>query len=114
MEPDKHLSELIVMSVLNDRGDDRFAEIFSSFTELDSYANMVVVGKQAFVFSHSGQFANVQAFADKVEGLQKVPIVDAIIAYDCLSSGETYLLVVRNALCVPTMEINLIPPFILT
>ena len=54
MEPNKHLSELIVMSVLNDRGDDRFADIFSSFTELDSHASMVVVGKQAFVFSHSG------------------------------------------------------------
>ena len=113
MEPNKHLSELIVMSVLNDRGDERFAEIFSSFTELDSHVNMVVVGKQAFVFSHSGQYANVQAFADEVKGLQKVPIVDAVIAYDCPSSGETYLLVVRNVLCVPTMEINLIPPFIL-
>ena len=113
MEPNKHLSELIVMSVLNDGGDDKFADIFLSFTELDSHANMVVVGKQAFVFSHSGQYANVQAFADEVKGLQKVPIVDAVIAYDCPSSGETYLLVVRNALCVPTMEINLIPPFIL-
>ena len=113
MEPNKHLSELIVMSVLNDRGDDRFAEIFSSFTELEVHANMVVVGKQAFVFSHSGQYANVQAFAGEVKGLQKVPIVDAVIAYDCPSSGETYLLVVQNVLCVPTMEINLIPPFIL-
>merc|ERR1712194_662793 len=101
------------MLVLNDAGGDRFAGIFSSFTELDSHANMVEVGRQAFVFSHSGQYANVQAFADEVEGLQKVPIDDAVIAYDCLSSGETYLLVVRNALCVPTMEINLIPPFIL-
>ena len=39
--------------------------------------------------------------------------MDAVIAYDFQTSGETYLLVVRNALCVPTMEINLIPPFIL-
>ena len=101
------------MSVLNDRGDDRFAEIFLSFTELDSHANMVVVGKQAFVFSHSGQYANVQVFAKEVEGLSLVPIVDAVIAYNCPSSGETHLLVVRNTLCVPTMEINLIPPFIL-
>ena len=28
-------------------------------------------------------------------------------------SGQAYLLVVRNALCVPFMEHNLIPPFIL-
>ena len=70
---------------------------------------MVVIGKQAFVFSYSGQYADVQAFAKWVKGLPEVPIVDAVIAYDFPSSGETYLLFVRNALCVPTMDINLIP-----
>ena len=74
---------------------------------------MVVIVKQAFLFSHSGQYSNVQAFAKEVMGLPKVSIVDAVIAYDCQTSGETYLLVVRNALCVPTVDINLIPPFIL-
>ena len=39
--------------------------------------------------------------------------MDAVIAYDFQTSGETYLLVVRNSLCVPTMEINLIPPIIM-
>ena len=42
-----------------------------------------------------------------------MPIVNVVIAYDSQSSGETYLLVVQNSLCVPTMEINLIPPLIL-
>ena len=74
---------------------------------------MVVIGKQVFVFSNSGQYANVQVFAKEVKGLTKVPIVDAVIDYDSQSSGETYLLVVRNDLCVPTMDINLITPFIL-
>ena len=55
----------------------------------------------------------MQAFAKEVKGLPKVPIVDNLRAYDCQNSGKTYLLVVRNALCVPTMDINLIPPFIL-
>ena len=74
---------------------------------------MVVIGKQVFVFSHSGQYANVRAFTDEVKGIPKVPIVDAVIAYDCPKSGQTYLLVVRNDLCVPSMEHNLKPPFIL-
>ena len=39
--------------------------------------------------------------------------MDDVIEYDCTSSGETYLLDVRNALCVPTIYINLIPPFVL-
>ena len=84
-----------------------------SSTELDSHANMVVIGKQAFFFSHSGQYANVRSFADEVKGIPKVPIVDAVIHYDCPKYGYTYLLVVRNALYVPSMEHNLIPPFIL-
>ena len=39
--------------------------------------------------------------------------MDSVISYDCPQSGQTYLLVVRNALCVPYMEHNLILPFIL-
>ena len=74
---------------------------------------MVVIGKQAFIFSHSGQYANVRAFIDEVKGIPKIPIVDAVIAYDCPQSEQTYLLVMRNAFCVPSMEHNLIPPFIL-
>ena len=42
-----------------------------------------------------------------------MPIVDAVIAYNCPYLGEAYLLVVQNTLCLDTMEINLIPPFIL-
>ena len=74
---------------------------------------MMVIGKQAFIFSHSGQYAHVRAFTDEVKGIPKVPIVNAVIAYDFPQSGQTYLLMVRNALCVPSMEHNLIPPFIL-
>ena len=74
---------------------------------------MVVIGKHVFIFSHSGKYANVRAFTDEVKSIPKVPIVDAGIAYELPQSGQTYLLVVRNYLCVPSMEHNLIPPFIL-
>ena len=109
LEPNRNLVDKIMMSILS-IGESDF---YLSATEIDSHANMVVIGKQVFVYSHSGQNENVQAFAKEVKGLPKVPIVDAVIAYYCQTSGETYLLVIRNALCVPTMEINLIPPFIL-
>ena len=69
LEPNKHLCDLILMLVLNETGDERFAGTISLFTEFDLHANMVVVGKQAFVFGHSSQYANVQVFADKVKGL---------------------------------------------
>ena len=109
LEPNRHLVDKIMMSI-SSIGESDF---YLSATELDSHANMVVIGKQAFVYIHSVQYANVQAFEKEVKGLPKVPIVDAATAYDFQTSGETYLLVVRNSLCVPTMEINLIPPFIL-
>ena len=74
---------------------------------------MMFIGKQAFIFIHSGQYANVQSFTDEVKGIPKVPIVDAVIAYDWPKYVQTYLLVAINALCVPSMEHNFIPPFIL-
>ena len=48
---------------------------------------MVVIVKHAFVFGHSGQYASVKDFAKEVKDLPEVPIVDAMIAYDCPSSG---------------------------
>ena len=82
-------------------------------TQLDSYANMVVVGDHASVFGHSGKSADVRPFSNDCSKLESVPIVDAAMAYDCPYSMKTYILAVRNALHVSSMEHNLIPPFIL-
>lgn len=83
-------------------------------TELDSHTNMCVIGKHSLVIQYSGRHADVSAFSPSVESLHKVPIVDAAIAYDCpYSSSKTYILVVRNALYVPSMHNNLIPPFVM-
>ena len=32
----------------------------ASTSELDPHANMIVVGKQAFVFNNTGQYSNVK------------------------------------------------------
>ena len=74
---------------------------------------MAVVGHQAYVISHMNQFVNVQAFADEVTGLTDIHVVDAAIGYDCPYSGETYIVALKNALSVPSMSHNLVPPFIL-
>jgi hypothetical protein len=52
-------------------------------TELDTHANMVVVGRQATIISRSGRNAEVWAFSNECSKLEEVPIVDAAIAYDC-------------------------------
>ena len=45
--------------------------------------------------------------------MSKVPIVDAAVAYDCPFSGQTILMVARNAMYVESMDHNLVPPFIM-
>eukprot|EP00957_Ditylum_brightwellii_P015461 1163567-Ditylum_brightwellii.AAC.1 len=39
--------------------------------------------------------------------------MDAAVKYDCPHIDKTYMLLVRNALYVPSMDHNLIPPFVL-
>jgi len=82
-------------------------------TELDSHANMVVVGKNAFVFEMTGRTCNVKPFSDELGIAESVPIVHAAIAYDCPYTFKTFILLVRNALYMPSMSCNLIPPFIM-
>ena len=84
-----------------------------STTQLDSHANMVVVGNNATIFSNSGKSADVRPFSSECSKMESVPIVDAAIAYDCPYTLKTYLITVRNALHVPSMEHNLIPLFIM-
>ena len=81
-------------------------------SELDSHANMCVFGKHCIVISESKRTVDVSAFTSAAGGLTKVPIVDALVAYNCKRTNQVYLLVARNVLYVEQMENNLIPPFI--
>ena len=87
-------------------------ETFSR-TELDSHANMVVLGRHSFIFETTGRTCTVYPFTDDLGKATDIPIVDGAIAYDCPHSGITYLLLLRNVLYMPNMSHNLIPPFIM-
>lgn len=52
-------------------------------TELDSHANMVVLGKNAYVFERTGRTCNVKPFTTTLGTARDVPIVDGAVAYDC-------------------------------
>ena len=88
-------------------GDEHLSQEFK--LELDSHANMPVVGKGAQV-EYTGRTADANAFSPTYDTAQ-LPIVDAVLQYDCPHSGKTYLLIIRNALYVPEMTNHLIPPF---
>ena len=83
-----------------------------SCTELDSHANMPVVGKHAYIIAETGKKVDVSPFTPDYK-LLTVPLVDATIKYDNPYNGKSCILVLRNALYVPSMDNNLIPPFML-
>ena len=108
MAPNKYLISRVKISSATVGEDDH-----TSATELDSHANMVVAGKDFLVIQDTGLTANVNPFSDELQSMNKVPIVDGVTAYDCPYTHETILCVVRNALHVPTVDHNLVSPFIM-
>ena len=106
--PNAHIAEVILTptSDMEESSDD-------PRTELDCHANMVVLGSISFVFESTGRTYNVQPFTSDLGVAKNVPVVDGSLAYDCPYTGEVYVLVLRNALHVTSMDHNLIPPFIM-
>jgi hypothetical protein len=82
-------------------------------TELNSHANMAVAGCDCTVIAKSGSFANVTSFHKDLPGMEMVEIGDAMVAYDDPILLITYLLVMRNALLIKSMDHNLIPLFLI-
>ena len=80
--------------------------------ELDSHTNILVVGKHAYILSETGRTTDVKAYNPQYETMV-IPIVDATVQYDCPYNGNNYILVIRNALYVSSMDSHLIPPFIM-
>ena len=60
------------------RGDESMEEEELPRTELNSHANMPVVGRHAYIISDTGRIADVNAFAPAYDYMQ-VPIMDAAV-----------------------------------
>ena len=80
---------------------------------MDTHDNMVVIGAQGTIIQKTVKYTDVNRFSSDIGTMSRVPIVDAVLAYDCPIYGKTTLLVARNALFVQSMDHNLIPPFIM-
>ena len=74
-------------------------------TELDSHANMAVVGKNCFVFENTGLTCDVLACAPDLP-ITIFPIFDSFILYNCLYNLQSYLLMIRNEIYVDKMNHN--------
>ena len=83
-----------------------------SCTELNSHANMPVVGKHAYIIAETGKKVDVSPFTPDYQPFT-VPLVDATVMYNNPYNGKSYILVLHDALYVLLMDNNLIPPFML-
>ena len=83
LAPNTHL-KLRIASTLAKIGDVQVSGVYNGelCTELDSHANMCVLGRHCYILSESGRNVDVGAFTESTGGLNKVPIVDAILTYD--------------------------------
>jgi hypothetical protein len=73
---------------------------------------MPVVGRHAYILLDTGRIADVNPFTPDYNSMQ-VSTVNAVVQYDCPYNGQSYVLVIRNALHVPSIRNNLLPPFVL-
>ena len=83
-----------------------------SRTDLDSHANMPVVGQNFYILSDSENFAEVNAFSPEYE-TKKILIVDAAVQCNFPHSIMTYIPVIHNALYVTSMTNTTTPPFMI-
>eukprot|EP00957_Ditylum_brightwellii_P170821 13001887-Ditylum_brightwellii.AAC.1 len=73
---------------------------------------MPCTGRDALKVSDTGRVMEVNQFTPGYDAM-KVRLVDFALQYDCPHTDKIYILLVRNALHVPSMDHNLIPPFVL-
>ena len=75
--PNAYISEVILTTA-----SDMEASFDDPRTELDSHANMVVLGLNSFVFESTGRTCNVQPFSTDLDVAKNVSIIDGALAYD--------------------------------
>ena len=76
--PNDHISDLV--AALSNSSD---APLDDPKSELDSHANMIVLGKYLFFFEWSSKSCTVNSFNDCLGSVRDVPIINADTAYDC-------------------------------
>ena len=82
-------------------------------SEPDSHTNVIVLEKHCFVFEWYGKSCTVNLFNYCLGSVKDVPIIDAVIAYDCPYFYKCYIIIFHNFLYLPNMEDDSLPPFIM-
>ena len=79
--------------------------------ELDSHADTCVLGKHTHILMDHGKVVNIVGYGKSKGTLANIKnIVSGVHAYDNPTSGTTGIILVHQAIHVPTMDCNLICP----
>ena len=65
--------------------------------EMDSHADTCVAGSNCVILEYTGRTAEVEAYSPEYPS-KKIPIATVATAYDCPTSGATYVLIINEAL----------------
>jgi hypothetical protein len=79
-------------------------------TELDSHADNSVVGNDTALMIHDFERpVNVHGYNDKI-GHARCKTISAVLAYDHPTTGDTFMLVIHQAILIPSLKANLLSP----
>ena len=97
--PNAHISEVVLTPPL-----DMEASSDDPRTDLDSHTNMVFLGSNYSVFESTRSTRNVQPLNSDFGMAKHDPIVDGALGRDFPHKDKFYVLAIRNALHVPSMD----------
>ena len=78
--------------------------------DLDSHADMAVLGKNCYVLEETGKTIDVFSY-DPSLGSKRRKVASGCFAYDEPTTGRVILLIVHKGLSIPHLDYSLIPPF---
>ena len=78
-------------------------------SELDSHADTIVAGKNCIVLKYTAKTCEVSPYSEEYEPVKNVPVVQAATGYTT-STGNHYVLILNEALYMPSLDHSLINP----
>ena len=79
--------------------------------EMDSHADTAVLGRNCVILNYTGRECDVSPYTDSYEAIKGVPIVTGATAWTSTVNGQTYVLVLNEALWMgDVLEHSLINP----
>ena len=78
--------------------------------ELDTHADTIVAGANCCIMSYTGRVCDVSPYSEHYKPVTGVPIVKAVTVWQSQYTGQEYLLILNEALWMPSLNHTLVNP----